>query len=133
MKHTTSEAVTRNIRVQVRAQFSPEHSDAERPVWFFVYTITLTNEGTETVQLLQRSWEITDGRGHVEHVQGPGVVGKQPVLAPGESFEYTSGCPLPTRFGFMRGHYQMVLTETGELFEIEVAGFPLQMEPSALN
>lgn len=133
MKHTTSEAVTRNIRVQVRAQFSPEHSDAERPVWFFVYTITLTNEGTETVQLLQRSWEITDGRGHVEHVQGPGVVGKQPVLAPGESFEYTSGCPLPTRFGFMKGHYQMVLTETGELFEIEVAGFPLQMEPSALN
>lgn len=133
MKHTTSEAVTRNIRVQVRAQFSPEHSDAERPVWFFVYTITLTNEGAETVQLLQRSWEITDGRGHVEHVQGPGVVGKQPVLAPGESFEYTSGCPLPTRFGFMKGHYQMVLTETGELFEIEVAGFPLQMEPSALN
>lgn len=133
MKHTTSEAVTRNIRVQVRAQFSPEHSDAERPVWFFVYTITLTNEGTETVQLLQRSWEITDGRGHVEHVQGPGVVGKQPVLAPGESFEYTSGCPLPTRFGFMKGQYQMVLTETGELFEIEVAGFPLQMEPSALN
>lgn len=133
MSQTHSEATTRGVRVQVRARYSPEHSDVRRPLWFFLYTIKITNEGGTTVQLLHRHWEITDANGHVEHVRGPGVVGEQPTLAPGESFEYTSGCPLPTRFGFMKGEYRMVLPESGETFDAEVAGFPLRMGDETLN
>lgn len=121
------------MRVQVKARFSPEHSDAKRPLWFFVYTVTITNDGDATVQLLHRHWEITDAHGHVEHVRGPGVVGEQPTLAPGQSFEYTSGCPLTTRFGFMKGEYRMVLIESGETFDADVAGFPLRMSDETLN
>jgi ApaG protein len=133
MSFTHSEAVTRGIRVHVRARYSAEHSDAKRPLWFFLYTITITNEGTETVQLLHRHWEITDSTGHVEHVRGPGVVGEQPTLKPGGKFEYTSGCPLPTRFGFMKGQYRMLVVDDGELFEVDVAGFPLRMAEETLN
>jgi ApaG protein len=130
---TTSEAVTRGLRVSVRARYSPEHSDERRPLWVFVYTITLENRGTETVQLLNRHWQITDGQGEVEHVRGPGVVGKQPVLEPGERFEYSSGCPLSTPFGFMEGEYEMVVVGTGEHFEAKIAGFPLRVGGEALN
>lgn len=133
MTVTNSEALTRGVRVQVRARFSEDHSNLAQPLWFFLYTITLTNEGAETVQLLHRHWEITDANGHVEHVRGPGVVGEQPVLRPGQSFEYTSGCPLPTPFGFMRGAYRMVVERTGETFEAEVAGFPLRFGESTLH
>jgi ApaG protein len=133
MTVTRSEAVTRDIRVKVRARFSPEHSSLAQPLWFFVYTIELINEGPVTVQLLHRHWEITDANGRVEHVRGPGVVGEQPVLKPGQSFEYTSGCPLPTAFGFMRGEYRMVVEGTGEAFDAEVSGFPLRQNESALN
>lgn len=117
----------------VRARYSAEHSDPERPLWFFLYTITLENTGSETVQLKNRHWEITDGNGHVEHVRGPGVVGKQPVLSPGERFEYTSGCPLGTPFGFMKGEYEMVVLDSSETFEAEVAGFPLRLSAQTLN
>lgn len=130
---TTSEATTRGIRVRVRARYSSEHSNPAQPMWFFVYTITLINESSETVQLLHRHWEITDASGNVEHVRGPGVVGEQPVLRPGQSFEYSSGCPLPTPFGFMRGEYRMVTETNGESFEVEVAGFPLRCGNSTLN
>lgn len=130
---TTSEAITRGIRVKVRARYSSEHSNPAQPMWFFVYTITLINEGAETVQLLHRHWEITDAAGNVEHVRGPGVVGEQPVLRPGQTFEYTSGCPLPTPFGFMKGAYRMVTEANGESFEVEVAGFPLRFRDSTLN
>lgn len=130
---TTSEATTRGIRVRVRAHYSSEHSNPAQPMWFFLYTITLVNEGTETVQLLHRHWEITDASGNVEHVKGPGVVGEQPVLRPGQSFEYTSGCPLSTPFGFMKGEYRMVTEAGGESFEVEVAGFPLRFGDSTLN
>lgn len=134
MKPTLSVAVTSGVKVEVAARFSPEHSDKKRPLFFFVYTITITNEGSETVQLLHRHWEITDGNGKVEHVRGPGVVGEQPTLKPGQKFEYTSGCPLSTPFGFMKGEYRMIVVDTGELFDAEVAGFPLrQNEPSQLN
>lgn len=133
MTQTSSQATTRGILVQVKARHSPEHSDLRRPLWFFVYTITITNESEETVQLLHRHWEITDAHGHVEHVRGPGVIGEQPILGPGESFEYTSGCPLPTRFGFMKGEYRMVSVDSGETFEAEVAGFPLRLENETLN
>jgi ApaG protein len=133
MQQTTSEAVTAGIRVSVRARFSPDHSNLAQPTWFFLYTIKLTNESSETVQLLHRHWEITDGNGKVEHVRGPGVVGEQPVLRPGQSFEYTSGCPLPTPFGFMKGEYRMTRESSGELFDIEVAGFPLRADTPTLH
>lgn len=133
MSITHSQAVTRGVRVEVKARYSEEHSDPERPLWFFLYTITVENTGNETVQLINRHWEITDGNGRVEHVRGPGVVGKQPVLAPGESFEYTSGCPLSTRFGFMKGEYEMNVTGSDEMFEAEVAGFPLRTSDQSLN
>jgi ApaG protein len=133
MKVTTSRAISHGVQVDVSARYSAEHSDPDRPLWFFIYTITISNKGNRSVQLINRHWEITDGNGKVEHVRGPGVVGKQPILAPGESFEYTSGCPLPTRFGFMKGEYEMLLTGTNELFEAEVAGFPLRISDETLN
>jgi ApaG protein len=120
-----SEAITRSIRVNVEAQYSPAHSHPANQQWFFLYTIRITNEGQETVQLISRHWLITDANDRVEEVRGLGVIGQQPVLAPGESFEYTSGCPLPTSFGVMRGTYHMV-TDRGERFEIEIAPFYLQ-------
>ena len=88
------EAVTRSIRVSVRAEFAPGRSNPHKNQWFFLYTVRMTNEGRETVQLLSRHWIITDAMGDVREVRGPGVIGKQPVLEPGESFEYTSGCDL---------------------------------------
>ncbi len=133
MTVTRSHAVTRGVRVEVKARYSEEHSDPNRPLWFFLYTITIQNMGKDVVQLISRHWEITDGNGHVEHVRGPGVVGKQPKLAPGESFEYTSGCPLPTRFGFMKGEFDMHFPERDESFQAEVAGFPLRISDESLN
>lgn len=127
----TSEAVTRGVRVHVECEYAPERSQPLKNQWFFLYTITIVNEGTETVQLLTRHWVITDGTGHVEEVRGPGVVGKQPVLKPGESFEYTSGCPLTTPFGVMEGTYQMV-TESGGQFDARVAPFTLS-EPYTVH
>jgi ApaG protein len=127
----TSEAVTRGVRVRVRSEYSPERSQPSTNQWFFLYTITITNEGKVTVQLLTRHWIITDGTGHVEEVRGPGVVGKQPMLRPGESFEYTSGCPLETPFGKMEGTYQMV-DEQGERFDVTIAPFTLS-EPYTVH
>jgi ApaG protein len=127
----TSEAVTRGIRVHVTSQYSPERSQPSKSQWFFLYTIEISNEGVETVQLVTRHWIITDGSGHVEEVKGPGVVGQQPVLAPGEAFEYTSGCPLTTPFGMMQGTYQVV-NQDGEQFDVEVAPFQLS-EPYTVH
>lgn len=93
--------------------------------WFFVYTVQISNEGDETVQLVSRHWIITDATGHVEEVRGPGVVGQQPVLEPGESYEYTSGCPLSVPFGSMEGTYEMV-TAGGDRFDATVAPFALR-------
>ena len=104
----TSDAKTQGVRVQVVSKYSPERSQPTGSRWFFLYTVTISNEGDETVQLLTRHWVITDGAGQIEEVRGRGVVGKQPTLAPGESFEYTSGCPLGTSFGIMEGSYQMI-------------------------
>jgi ApaG protein len=129
---TKSEAVTRGVRVKVEAQFSQEHSDPLRRKWFFLYTIRITNEGPKTVQLINRHWVITDANGEVQEVRGPGVVGHQPVLKKGESFEYTSGCPLDTPFGSMRGSYEMHL-EDGEIFEAQVAGFALREREHIVN
>ena len=127
----TSEAVTRGIRVNVSARYSPGRSEPQRNQWFFLYTISITNEGSETVQLISRHWTITDADNHVEEVRGLGVVGQQPTLDPGESFEYTSGCPLTTPFGTMKGVYQMV-TSQGERFDAEIAPFTLS-EPYTVH
>lgn len=132
MEHVTrSEAVTEGLRVRVEARYSPERSDPSRSEWFFLYTIRLANEGSETCQLLSRHWIIRNAAGKVEEVRGPGVVGEQPVLEPGDAFEYTSGCPLDTPFGSMEGSYQMV-TEGGEHFDAEIARFELR-EPGAIH
>jgi len=115
----------------VKSRFVSERSSADHGTWFFAYTVLITNEGAATVQLMSRHWIITNADGHVEEVRGPGVVGAQPVLQPGESFEYTSGCPLPTAFGTMHGSYQMV-TDDGERFDADIAPFSLSM-PYAVN
>src|SRR5262245_43077769 len=104
----TSEAITRGIRVYVRSRHVPERSRPHLSEWLFAYTIRITNEGPIRAQLISRHWIITDANGSVEEVRGPGVVGQQPILEPGQSFEYTSSCPLKTPFGSMRGTYQMV-------------------------
>jgi len=126
-----SNSVTRGIRVRVRAHFVPEHSEPEEQRYFFAYHVTITNEGARPAKLVSRHWIITDGAGHVQEVKGPGVVGQQPRLAPGEAFEYTSACPLPTPVGSMYGTYQMV-TEAGDTFEARIAPFTLAL-PGALN
>jgi ApaG protein len=126
---SSSEATTRNVRVRVQAQYDPSRSSPNQSQWFFLYTVSIKNEGPETVQLISRHWIITDAMGKIEEVKGPGVVGNQPVLAPGQSFEYTSGCPLTTPFGSMHGTYQMV-GNGDEKFDIEIAPFTL-MEPNS--
>jgi ApaG protein len=120
----TSEAVTRGVRVRVQSKYDPKRSSPGAQQWYFPYTITITNEGDETVQLMTRHWFITDGNNRVHEVRGPGVVGDQPVLNPGESYTYTSGCPLGTPFGLMEGTYQMV-TGGGEPFDAKIAPFEL--------
>jgi ApaG protein len=127
----TSDAVTRGVRVHVESEYAAERSQPSQNQWFFLYTITIANEGTETVQLLTRHWIITDAAGRVEEVRGPGVVGKQPTLKAGDSFTYTSGCPLGTPFGVMQGTYQMV-TEGGEHFDATIAPFTLS-EPYTVH
>ena len=128
---TDSKAETRGVRVEVLAQYSEERSDPAHDLWFFLYKIRITNQSDETVQLKKRHWVITDATGKVEEVRGPGVVGEQPVLEPGQSFEYTSGCPLGTPFGSMRGTYDMV-TATGKRFDAEIAEFQMR-EPGAIH
>ena len=120
-----SEAVTNGIRVEVLCRYAPENSRPYHREWIFQYTVRITNQSTDTVQLISRHWIITDALEHVEEVKGPGVVGEQPVLAPGESFKYSSWCPLPTPAGVMRGTYQMVRMN-GEQFDIEIAPFGLR-------
>ncbi len=126
---STSEAITEGIRVVVKARHSPEHSASAR--WFFLYKVRISNEGDESVQLISRHWIIRDATGKIEEVKGPGVIGEQPVIEPGDFFEYTSGCPLPTPFGSMEGSYQLV-TESGIQFDAEIAEFVLR-EPGAIH
>ena len=120
-----SEAVTNNIRVEVMSQYSAENSKQVQGAWVFQYTVRITNQGTETVQLISRHWIITDALEHTEEVQGPGVVGETPVLKPGESFQYSSWCPLRTPTGTMHGTYQMA-GPGGKQFDIEIAPFALR-------
>lgn len=115
---------TNGVRVDVETSYVQEKSVPSMNQYLFAYEITVTNENPEAVQLLHRHWVITDALGRVEEVKGPGVIGKQPRLKPGESFTYDSFCPLPTPFGSMRGIYKM-MRDNGEFFEVEVPLFSL--------
>ena len=117
-------ATTRGIRVSVKPSFLEERSAPDEGRYFWAYTIEIANLGTEQVQLRSRAWLITDASGRREDVRGPGVVGEQPVLKPGEAFTYTSGCPLTTPSGIMSGWYQMETT-SGEMFNVEIPAFSL--------
>lgn len=116
--------VTRSIRVGVQPRYLSDQSRPDESHFVWAYHIRISNEGEETVQLLNRYWHITDAMGRVQEVQGAGVVGEQPVLQPGESYEYTSGTPLSTSSGFMVGRYEME-TVAGENFEINIPMFSL--------
>jgi ApaG protein len=128
---SASEAVTNNVRVEVESRYAPELSRPFQGQWVFHYTVKITNEGDETVQLLSRHWIISDASGYVEEVKGPGVVGAQPVLAPGEAFQYSSRSQLKTSTGVMKGTYQMVTSE-GDHFDVEIAPFALH-EPYTVH
>ena len=117
-------AITRNIAVSVEINYLETHSSPDDSQYFWAYRVTVENQGNETVQLLSRHWMITNARGEFTEVKGPGVVGEQPVLKPGQSFVYTSGCPLDTPSGMMGGSYLME-TDGGERFNIEIPTFSL--------
>jgi ApaG protein len=117
-------AVTRGIEVQVTPRFLSERSSPENSYYFWAYTIEITNRSPTTVHLKTRHWKITDANGRLQEVRGAGVVGETPKLEPGESFEYTSGVPLPTPSGFMTGTYGMV-SATGEGFDVQIPTFSL--------
>lgn len=122
---------TEGVRIDVTSWYAPERSSPIRNLWFFVYSIRIENAGRATVTLRRRHWIITNAEGEVQEVEGEGVVGEQPTLAPGEAFEYTSACTLSTPFGTMRGTYQME-RERGEAFHAIVPTFRLT-QPHAVN
>jgi ApaG protein len=119
-------STTRAIQISVEPSYLEAESAPGEGRFFWAYTIEIANLGEETVQLRSRFWRITDAAGRTEEVRGPGVIGKQPTLRPGETFRYTSGCPLPTSSGFMVGTYQMQ-TDTGEMFIVDIPAFSLDM------
>lgn len=118
------ETITRGIRITVQPEYMPDRSDPGTGNFLFAYHITIRNEGEAPVKLLSRHWIITDGSGKQEQVRGPGVVGEQPHLQPGEGFRYTSACPLPTPVGSMQGSFQMI-TDEGEQFDALIEPFTL--------
>ena len=126
-----SEATTRGIRVQVESTYLPERSVPSERQFLFTYRVRVANLGDEAATLVSRRWLITDGDGRTHVVEGPGVIGEQPHLAPGEAFEYSSYCPLPTPVGTMEGTYAMV-TDAGESFDARIAPFFLAV-PGAVN
>ena len=124
-------AVTRNIEVTVEPFYLPDRSDAEESRFVWGYRVTIANNSDRAVQLLTRYWHITDGNGKVEEVRGPGVVGEQPALDPGDSYQYTSGCPLSTPTGFMVGTYTMRDADD-TLFDVQIPAFSLDL-PDGMN
>jgi ApaG protein len=127
-----SDTVTHGVRVIVRPQYVPEQSNPGAGQYLFAYHVTIRNDGADPVKLISRHWIITSGQGGVEEVRGPGVVGHQPLLQPGEEFQYTSACPLNTPVGTMHGSYRMVRVSTGEEFDAQIKPFQLAV-PLALN
>jgi ApaG protein len=126
-----SDTTTQGIRIQVESLYDEDRSAPQENYYFFAYRVRISNVGTESAQLLSREWIITDATGYQQQVQGPGVVGEQPVLAPGEAFEYMSFCPLSTPVGSMHGTYRMV-RENGEAFDAVIAPFSLAV-PHSVN
>lgn len=116
---------TRDVRVSVRSFYLEDQSKPETSHFVWAYRVKIENTGAATVQLLRRTWRITDARGRTQLVQGSGVIGEQPVMGPGENFEYTSGTPLETSSGFMVGTYHMVMTGSGEAFDVAIPAFSL--------
>lgn len=123
-------AITEGITVRVAVNFMPEQSHVAAGKWFWVYHIRIENRSGDTVQLLSRHWRITDGEGMVSHVDGEGVVGEQPVLAPGATHDYVSGCPLNTPYGSMQGHYTF-RREDGSLLQVAIPFFSLAAPATA--
>lgn len=123
--HDDYSRVTRHVRVSVRSFYLSDQSRPEDNHFVWAYRVKIENQGTEAVHLLRRTWQITDARGRTQHVHGAGVVGEQPVLEAGESFEYTSGTPLETPTGFMVGVYHMIVVSSGEAFDVAIPAFSL--------
>lgn len=126
-----SDTTTKSLRIQVRPEFVDAKSDLSAERFFFAYHVTISNEGTSKLQVISRHWVITDGDGKVEEVRGPGLVGETPILNPGESFNYSSACPLETPIGTMEGSFQ-VICENGTAFPAHIAPF-LLAKPGALH
>jgi len=126
-----SDYTTDGIRIRVTPRYHPEQSDPAARFWFFSYSVLVENVGDSPAQLVSRVWVITDATGQQEHISGMGVVGQQPRLEPGDSFRYTSGCPLSTSMGTMHGQYEMV-RDDGARFSAEIAPFTL-CDPLELN
>ena len=122
---------TRLVDIQVSSKYLPARSDLSKPLYFFSYLVTISNTTDETIQLLSRYWNITDGNGNVEEIRGPGVLGKQPFIKSGEKYEYTSYCPLPTDFGVMHGYFEMI-AENGRKFNAKISPFRLST-PHSIN
>lgn len=132
MRHFFPNAeTTRGITVRVAPRYLPEQSDPQAPRFVWSYHVRIENHGEVEVQLLRRHWLITDAYGRSNEVDGDGVVGEQPLIAPGGAFDYISGCPLPTTSGSMRGHYTM--RSEGGLFDVAIPGFMLQRPASAAS
>ena len=127
-----SDTITRGIRIEVESEYLDAKSSPAENQFLFAYHVRITNQGAEPTQLLSRLWIITDAEGRVERVEGPGVVGETPLLRPGESFGYTSFCPLATAVGTMEGHYVMEVAFSAERFDAEIGRFTLAV-PGAVN
>lgn len=123
-------ATTRQIEVSVEPFYLADRSAPDEGRYFWAYRVVIDNQSAEFVQLLSRYWHITDGAGRVEEVRGPGVVGEQPELNPGDSYQYTSGCPLSTPSGIMVGHYTM-RNQSGEMFDVDIPAFSLDLPQSS--
>ena len=123
-------AITHDFHVSAISRYIPERSNRNIPVFFFAYWVSITNKGIKPAQLLNRYWHITDADGRINEVNGEGIVGEQPHFQPGQNFEYNSFCPLPTEFGFMQGHYDMV-GEDETSFQIDIPQFRLSIPNSA--
>ncbi|MCO6389837.1 Co2+/Mg2+ efflux protein ApaG [Aliihoeflea aestuarii] len=119
-------ATTQGIEITVEPFYLEERSEPMEQRYFWAYRVTIANRGDNGVKLVSRHWRITDATGHLEEVRGPGVVGEQPELEPGDTFQYTSGCPLTTSSGFMEGDYTM-RDETGQEFEVAIPPFSLDL------
>ena len=125
-----AETITNNFQVSAISRFIPERSNQDISIFFFAYWITIKNIGNFPAQLLNRYWHITDAHGRIQEIKGEGVVGNQPNITPGESYQYNSFCPLPTEFGFMQGHYGMI-GDSEKLFQIKIPQFCLSAPHSA--